>query len=77
MNYKIKLLIAWALLTLFISVVYASPAIREFNPDGLKRIVAEHKGKPFVLVVWSLDCSFCLASLDYLSLEKRAPCRCN
>lgn len=71
MRYKLKLLIGWVLLTLVISVTYAAPAMRTFTPDSLPRIIAEHKGKPFVLVVWSLDCSFCQTSLDNLASERR------
>lgn len=71
MKYKLKLLVAWALLTLFISVTYAAQEMRPFAQDSLKRIVAEQRGKPFVLVVWSLDCSFCLTSLENLSKESQ------
>lgn len=42
-------------------------AVQSFEPDSLARIVQAHKGKPFVLVVWSLDCEFCRASLDTLA----------
>jgi len=50
---------------------YAAQAIQTFEPDGMARIVASQKGKPFVLMVWSLDCEFCQASLDTLAREKR------
>ena len=48
----------------------AAPALRPFDADSMARIVAGHKGKPFVLVVWSLDCEYCLTSLDALAQEK-------
>lgn len=46
-------------------------AIQPFEADSLAQIVAGHKGKPFVLVVWSLDCTFCQASFNTLAQEKR------
>ena len=49
----------------------AAPALRAFKPDSLARLVAQQKGKPFVLVLWSLDCEYCLASLKTLGEEKR------
>ena len=71
MKFKLKLLAAWVLLTLFVSLAYAGQGMREFKSDSLQRIVAEQKGKPFVLIVWSLDCSFCQTSLDNLVMEQR------
>lgn len=52
-------------------VVHAAPAIQPFEPDGMGRIVASQKRQPFVLVVWSLDCEYCQASLKTLAQEKR------
>lgn len=49
---------------------YAAPVIQPFGPDGLQRIVTSQKGKPFVLVVWSLDCAYCQTSLNTLAQEK-------
>ena len=50
----------------------AAPAtILPFEPDGMAQIVASQKGQPFVLVVWSLDCEYCQASLKTLAAEKR------
>jgi hypothetical protein len=50
----------------------AQAAPKPFEPDSLAQIVAAHKGKPFVLVIWSLDCEFCQASLAVLGQEKLA-----
>lgn len=44
--------------------------IQSFEPDTLSRIVESQRGKPFVLVVWSLDCVYCQTSLKNLSEEK-------
>lgn len=51
--------------------VHAAPAIQPFEPDGMARIVASQKGKPFVLIVWSLDCEYCQVSMKNLAQEKR------
>lgn len=47
-------------------------AIAPFGADGMERIAAAMKGKPFVLIVWSLDCEFCRASMDTLAQERKA-----
>lgn len=49
----------------------AAHALRPFEPDSLARLVAQQQGKPFVLVLWSLDCEYCLASLKTLGQEVR------
>ncbi|WP_394780533.1 hypothetical protein [Undibacterium sp.] len=51
---------------------HAAPAIHEFTTDSLGNIIANQKGHPFVLVIWSLDCEFCQSSLDTLSKKKHA-----
>lgn len=77
MKTGIKRMIGLVLLMLAASVVSiasaapAAPVMREFTPDSLQRIVADQKGKPFVLVVWSLDCVFCQTSLENLAAERR------
>jgi hypothetical protein len=48
---------------------HAAPALQAFEPDSLARIVARQQGKPFVLVLWSLDCVYCQASLKTLAEE--------
>ncbi|MFP5389972.1 MAG: TlpA family protein disulfide reductase [Gammaproteobacteria bacterium] len=40
---------------------------KPFEADSLERIVGAHRGKPFVLMLWSMDCEFCQASLELLS----------
>lgn len=49
----------------------ASEAVQSFESESLTHIVASQKGKPFVLVVWSLDCAYCQASFNTLGQEKR------
>jgi hypothetical protein len=54
----------------------AAPAlahpVKPFEPASLEQIVASHRGKPFVLLVWSMDCEFCQASLEVLSKARAA-----
>lgn len=52
-------------------VTGAAAVLQPFEPDSLARIAEKQKGKPFVLIVWSLDCEFCQASLETLAQEKR------
>lgn len=49
----------------------AAEPIKSFEPDSMQRILQAHEGKPFVLVIWSLDCEFCRASLDTLARAKQ------
>lgn len=60
-----------AALTLLPLAAMADAAVQPFEPDSLARITEKQKGKPFVLIVWSLDCEFCQASLKTLAQEKR------
>lgn len=46
-------------------------AIRAFEPDTFKQIVASHEGKPFVVLLWSLDCAYCAPSFAALVDAKR------
>lgn len=46
----------------------AQPAsLQAFEPQSLGQIVAAHHGRPFVVLVWSMDCEFCQASLEHLA----------
>jgi hypothetical protein len=49
----------------------AAGPMQPFEPATMQRIVDAHRGKSFVLVLWSLDCEYCLTSLDVLSKEMR------
>jgi hypothetical protein len=50
-------------------VAHAGPAIQPFARDTLTQIIEKHKGKPFVIVLWSLDCVYCQVSLKTLAEE--------
>ena len=45
-------------------------AVAPFEADSLPQIVRAHAGKPFVLILWSLDCVYCQASLNVLAEQK-------
>jgi thiol-disulfide isomerase/thioredoxin len=69
MKRLLALLAGLVLLTL--SQTCAAQAVQEFTSDSLPTVLASQQGRPFVLVVWSLDCEFCQASLRTLSAIKR------
>jgi thiol-disulfide isomerase/thioredoxin len=54
--------------------VHADTSLRAFEADSLEKIQAAYKGKPFLLVLWSLDCPPCRKELTLLSaVKKRHP----
>lgn len=71
MNATIRHGLAALLLGLFAMSAQAQ-APKPFEPASLEQIVASHRGKPFVLLVWSMDCEFCQASLEVLSKARAA-----
>lgn len=70
MHKLIKAVLALALAASCLAA-QAGVALQAFEPDNFQRIVDEQKGKPFVLIVWSLDCEYCQASLKTLARERR------
>ena len=52
----------------------AAHDVRPFIPGSLSQILADREGRPFILVLWSLECQYCPAELRMLgSLKKRHP----
>jgi hypothetical protein len=49
----------------------ATAAIQPFNRDTLKRIESEQRGKPFWLVMWDLECPYCMKSLSTIATVQR------
>ncbi|MET0962138.1 MAG: hypothetical protein ABWY05_04870 [Noviherbaspirillum sp.] len=49
----------------------AQPGIRSFGPESFGEIAAGGKGKPQVVMVWSLDCSYCEPSFAALAKAQR------
>ncbi len=62
---------AFSLVCMLSSVAQAAPVIAPFEADSLEKIVSAHKGRPFLLMVWSLDCVFCKASMAELARHQR------
>ncbi len=52
--------------------VMAGEKIRAFEPESFRQIADSHKGKPFMVMIWSLDCEYCLASFKALSEAGRS-----
>lgn len=49
----------------------AGDKVHTFEANSFSEIVAEHKGKPFVVFVWSLDCAYCQPSFEALAEAQR------
>ncbi|MFZ6649315.1 hypothetical protein ACO0LO_26555 [Undibacterium sp. TJN25] len=74
---KFRLILASALFAFGMqaSVLHAAsplPTVGAFGPDSLRHILDSHRGQPFVLVLWSLDCTYCQASMATLAKTKNA-----
>ena len=52
--------------------VAAQDRIQPLEPGGFERIVAAGKGKPLVVVLWSLSCEYCEQSFDALADVRRS-----
>jgi len=59
------------LLSVLAAIAIATPAIHVFDTDGMARIGESQAGHPYVLMVWSLDCSYCHASIAALADAQR------
>jgi len=47
----------------FVSVL-ADPIIRHFVRGSFQEIVASRTGKPFIVSLWSLDCTYCFDDME-------------
>jgi hypothetical protein len=54
-----------------VGLAAAEPAVKAFGPDSFAQIAAGAKGKPQVVMVWSLDCSYCEPSFAALAQAQR------
>ncbi|MFZ6774378.1 hypothetical protein ACO0LB_16855 [Undibacterium sp. SXout7W] len=71
MNKYFKFLVPVAV-SFFLFIASSQAAdIQEFKSVSMNNLIQSQKGKPFVLVVWSLDCEFCQASLAALWKSKK------
>lgn len=64
--------LAAALVMQLVPLATGAQQLRSFEPASLEEIVASHKGKPFLLLVWSMDCEFCQVSLDVIARARAA-----
>ncbi len=48
------------------AAVHAGPELRRFDSDSYQAIVEAHRGEPFLLVFWSLECPPCYKELQML-----------
>lgn len=62
---RFKLLILATALFMVSGSVLADPP-QAFHADSLKSIEAERNGKPFLLILWSLDCAPCYSELEHV-----------
>jgi thiol-disulfide isomerase/thioredoxin len=53
------------------SPAFTAEAIRPFTQGSLAQVLAQREGKPFILVLWSLECQYCPTELKMLSALKR------
>ncbi len=49
----------------------ATENIRVFGPESFRQIVSSEKGKPFVILIWSLDCEYCQRSFQALAEARK------
>lgn len=50
----------------------AAPQVRPFERDTLRQIEAAHRGQAFWLVMWDLECTYCMESLKRLAQAQRS-----
>lgn len=50
----------------------ATESVRPFKSGSLEQVLASREGKPFILVLWSLECQYCPTELKMLSELKRS-----
>jgi hypothetical protein len=49
-------------------------AIKPFSRDSLRKIEQQHAGAPFWVVMWDLECGYCMKSLRNLAaIQQRQP----
>jgi hypothetical protein len=65
-------IVALAAAALAAASAASAGGLKSFEPHSVEQIAAGHKGKPFVVLVWSMDCEFCQHSLDVLAKARAA-----
>ncbi len=69
---KFAALFSVLLLVILQDVVAKQLVIKTFYPESYAEVLANNKGKAFILLFWSVDCAPCLKKLKQLSEEKIA-----
>jgi thiol-disulfide isomerase/thioredoxin len=64
--------LALALLLASMGTASAVESVRPFTAGSFSQVLAARQGKPFILVLWSLDCQYCPTELKILSELKRS-----
>ncbi len=49
----------------------ALPTLNVFEPDSLSAIVAAERGRPFWLLLWDLECPYCLKSMRNFAARQK------
>ncbi|MBS3964124.1 MAG: redoxin domain-containing protein [Methylomonas sp.] len=71
---KIPKLIGIASLLLAMTAITQAGSFRPFISGSYQKILADHQGTPFALILWSLSCSSCLKEMSALAeLKQRHP----
>lgn len=64
--------LALVLMLAFMNTAGAAEIVRPFKEGSLGQVLAPREGKPFILVLWSLECQYCPTELKMLSELKRS-----
>jgi thiol-disulfide isomerase/thioredoxin len=71
---KLFLNLIWVLLAGFNLSAYGQSALKPFTTGSYQQLLASNVNKPFMLVVWSVDCPPCLKEMALLSdIHKNNP----
>lgn len=67
MNHLLRQILACLFLQFILAGAHAEIALQAFRPDSFEQIRASHAGKPFVVVLWGLECAYCESSFAALA----------
>ena len=71
-DHTILRLVILAFMLCCAKVTFAAETVRPFTQGSLGELLAAREGKPFILVLWSLDCQYCPTELKTLSELRRS-----
>lgn len=73
--FPVKAALRYLILALMLACMGTASAVenvRPFTAGSFSQVLAARQGKPFILVLWSLDCQYCPTELKILSELKRS-----